>query len=99
MRNMPTSLVGIAALVVTTAFLSPADARQVGGSVHVGGGCHVVSHAPAGTVVRVVARALAEAPSLASCGYQYSRWKATGSAYWRDLYNVCVSVADEPPVD
>jgi hypothetical protein len=36
---------------------------------------------------------------LASCSYQYSRWQATESAYWRDLYNVCVNVADERPLD
>jgi hypothetical protein len=28
-----------------------------------------------------------------------SRWQATGSTYWRDLYNVCVNVVDEPPLD
>jgi hypothetical protein len=36
---------------------------------------------------------------LASCSYQYSRWQATESTYWRDLYNVCVNVADERPQD
>ena len=36
---------------------------------------------------------------LASCSYQYSRWQATESPYWRDLYDVCVNVADERPLD
>lgn len=36
---------------------------------------------------------------LASCSYQYSRWQATESAYWRDLYVVCVNVADERAQD
>ena len=33
------------------------------------------------------------------CAYQYGRWQATRSAYWRDLYYVCANasdVADEP---
>jgi hypothetical protein len=36
---------------------------------------------------------------LASCSYQYGRWQATRSAYWRDLYYVCAKAsdtADEP---
>ena len=28
---------------------------------------------------------------LAPCSYQYSRWQATGSTYWRDLYYQCSS--------
>ena len=33
------------------------------------------------------------------CAYQYGRWQATRSAYWRELYHVCANasdVADEP---
>ena len=48
--------------------------------------------------VWVVAPAVAGATYVASCGYQYSRWQATGSTYWRDLYNACSKVADEPPL-
>jgi hypothetical protein len=36
---------------------------------------------------------------LATCSYQYSRWQATRTAYWRDLYYVCATAsntADEP---
>jgi hypothetical protein len=36
---------------------------------------------------------------LATCSYQYSRWHATESSYWRALYEVCVNVADERPQD
>ena len=39
--------------------------------------------------VWVVAPAVAGATYVASCGYQYSRWQATGSAYWRDRYYQC----------
>jgi hypothetical protein len=39
--------------------------------------------------VWVVAPAVAGATYVASCGYQYSRWQATGSTYWRDLYYQC----------
>jgi hypothetical protein len=28
------------------------------------------------------------------CAYQYSRWQATRSAYWRDLYYVCTTASD-----
>src|SRR5215468_5837995 len=28
------------------------------------------------------------------CAYQYSRWQATRTAYWRDLYYVCTTVSD-----
>ena len=28
------------------------------------------------------------------CTYQYSRWQATRSAYWRDLYYVCANASD-----
>ena len=34
--------------------------------------------------VWIVAPAVAGATYVASCGYQYSRWQATGSTYWRD---------------
>ena len=33
------------------------------------------------------------------CAYQHGRWRATRSAYWRDLYQECATasgVADEP---
>ena len=38
---------------------------------------------------------------LASCNYQYGRWKATSSAYWRDLYYVCANASDtaDEPID
>jgi hypothetical protein len=39
--------------------------------------------------VWIVAPAVAGATYVASCGYQYSRWQATGSTYWRDLYYQC----------
>jgi hypothetical protein len=45
------------------------------------------------------AGAWAAADGLASCSYQYSRWQATESTYWRALYNACVNVADEHPQD
>ena len=41
--------------------------------------------------VWIVAPAVAGATYVASCGYQYSRWQATGSTYWRDLYYQCSS--------
>ena len=44
-----------------------------------------------------VARAAGD--GLASCSYQYRRWQATESTYWRALYDVCVNVADERPQD
>ena len=94
MRNALTASAGIAALVGAAACLTPADARQVGGGAHVDGGGHVACRAPAGTVVRVVARAVGGAPSVASCGYQYSRWQATRSTYWRDLYYLCINASD-----
>jgi hypothetical protein len=49
--------------------------------------------------LRSPADARATGGGLASCSYQYSRWQATESTYWRDLYNVCVNVADEHPLD
>jgi hypothetical protein len=56
MGNMLTTSVGIAGLLVgTAAVLSPADARQIGGGVHVGGG-HAVYRAPVGTAYRTVNR-------------------------------------------
>ena len=33
-----------------------------------------------------------------NCAYQYSKWQATGRTYWRNLYNACSKVADEPPL-
>jgi hypothetical protein len=45
------------------------------------------------------AAAWAAGDGLASCSYQYARWQATESTYWRDLYFVCVNVADERPQD
>jgi hypothetical protein len=28
------------------------------------------------------------------CAYQYSRWQATRTAYWRDMYYVCATASD-----
>jgi hypothetical protein len=52
MRNMHAASIGIAGLLVgAAALLSPADARQIGGGVRVGGG-HAAYRAPAGTAYR-----------------------------------------------
>ena len=53
--------------------------------------------AAAASLSPAVARAADD--GLASCSYQYRRWQATESTYWRALYDVCVSVADESPQD
>jgi hypothetical protein len=94
MWNKLMASVGIAVLVGAATFLSPADAGQVGGGAHADGGGHVAYRAPAGTVVRVIARAVGGAHSLTSCAYQYGRWKATASTYWRDLYYQCTKASE-----
>jgi hypothetical protein len=86
--------IGIAAFVGVAPFLSPADARQAGGGAQADGGGHVAYRAPAGAVVHVVARAVGGAHSLTSCAYQYGRWQATASTYWRDLYYLCTKASD-----
>ena len=53
----------------------------------------------AAAVLRLPPDVWAAGGGLASCSYQYNRWQATESTYWRDLYNVCVNVADERPQD
>jgi hypothetical protein len=35
--------------------------------------------------------AVAGATYVASCSYEYSRWQATGSSYWRDRYYACAN--------
>jgi hypothetical protein len=39
-------------------------------------------------------RAGAGATYASLCDYQYGRWQATRSAYWRDLYYVCANASD-----
>jgi hypothetical protein len=53
----------------------------------------------AGAAALPSADARAAGGGLATCSYQYGRWQATGSDYWRALYDVCVNVADEPAQD
>ncbi|HEU4380987.1 MAG TPA: hypothetical protein VFR73_20650 [Hyphomicrobiaceae bacterium] len=53
----------------------------------------------AGAAAWPAAAARAAGDGLASCSYQYARWQATQSTYWRDLYTVCVNVADQRPQD
>jgi hypothetical protein len=53
----------------------------------------------AGAAALPPADARAAGTGLATCSYQYSRWQATGSDYWRALYDVCVNVADERAPD
>ena len=85
MWNKLMASVGIAVLVGAATFLSPADAGQVGGGAHADGGGHVAYRAPAGTVVRVIARAVGGAHSLTSCAYQYGRWQATGGERYQGI--------------
>lgn len=41
--------------------------------------------------VWVVVPAVAGATYVASCTYEYGRWQATGSTYWRDRYYRCAN--------
>jgi hypothetical protein len=29
---------------------------------------------------------------VATCAYEYNRWQATGTAYWRSRYNQCAGI-------
>lgn len=40
---------------------------------------------------RTVAPAVAGAAFVASCSYEYGRWQATRSIYWRDRYYACAN--------
>jgi len=39
----------------------------------------------------ILAPAVAGATYVASCSYEYNRWQATGSSYWRDRYQNCAN--------
>ena len=41
--------------------------------------------------VWIVAPAVAGATYVATCAYEYTRWQATGSTYWRDRYYQCAN--------
>jgi hypothetical protein len=36
--------------------------------------------------------AVAGAGYVATCAYEYNRWQATGSTYWRSRYNQCAGI-------
>jgi hypothetical protein len=40
---------------------------------------------------RTVAPAVAGAAFVASCSYEYGRWRATHNIYWRDRYYACAN--------